>query len=90
MPKFDPAFMIQSLQGYSPHRAATGQPMTCWDHKVRMWMVNIMATAYGVAPVLAMQLPDVPTPYPYLMRRNAKGVFVQHFDDNGLPITNPD
>jgi hypothetical protein len=58
VPKFDPAFMIHSLQGYSPHRAAMGQTMTKWDHKVRLWMENVMSTTYGVAPVLSLKLPE--------------------------------
>ncbi len=49
-----------------------------------------MATAYGVAPILAMQLPDVETPYPYLTRKNSKGKIVQRLDAQGLPMTNPD
>jgi hypothetical protein len=81
--------MLQSLIGYSPHRAATGQTMTRWDHKVRMWMENVMATAYGVAPALSLPLPDVATPYPFLMRTNSKGKLVQRLDAQGLPITNP-
>jgi hypothetical protein len=90
VPKFDPAFMLQSLQGYTPHKAATGQNMTKWDHKVRLWMENVMATAYGVAPALAMELPDVPVPQEFLMRRNSKGKLVQRLDDKGMPIANPD
>ncbi len=49
-----------------------------------------MATAYGVSPVLSMPLPEVETPYPYLMRKTSKGKLVQRLDAEGLPITNPD
>ncbi len=49
-----------------------------------------MATAYGVAPTLALQLPDVPVPQEFLMRKNSKGKLVQRLDENGLPISNPE
>jgi hypothetical protein len=62
IPKFDPAFMVQGLLGYSQHKAATGQVMTKWDHNVRSWMENVVATAYGIAPVLAWSLDDISTP----------------------------
>jgi hypothetical protein len=82
--------MIQSLLGYTLHKAATGQIMTKWDHKVRLWMENIMATAYGVAPALALQLPEVPIPQQFITRRNSKGKLVPRLDENGLPIANPE
>lgn len=89
VPKFDPAFMLQALLAYSPHKAATGQVMTKWDHNVRTWMENVMATAYGVAPVLAFQLDDIATPYPYIMEKNAKGKLVPKLDSRDMPIVNP-
>ncbi len=63
--------------------------MTKWDHTVHLWMENVMATAYGIAPVLSCQIDDIPTPYPYLMVRNAKNKQVQKLDQNDLPIVNP-
>jgi hypothetical protein len=90
VPKFDPSFMIQSLIGYTPHKAATGQTMTKYDHKIRLWMENVMATAYGAAPVLALKLPQVPVPQQYLMQTNSKGKLVHRLNVKGLPITNPD
>jgi hypothetical protein len=89
VPKFDPGFMVQALLAYSPHKHNTGQPMTKWDHTVRLWMENLMATAYGVAPALSFDLSDVPTPYEYLMVRNAKNKLVPKLDKNDLPIVNP-
>jgi hypothetical protein len=89
IPKFDPSFMIQGLLGYAPHKAATGQVMTKWDHNVRTWMENVMATAYGVAPALAWSFDDIPTPQPYLMEKNAKGKMVPKLDARDMPITNP-
>ncbi len=47
-----------------------------------------MATAYGVAPILAMSLQDIPTPYPYVMVKNAKGKLVPKLDSRDMPITN--
>ncbi len=82
--------MIQSLLGYTPHKAATRQNMTKWDHKVRLWMENIMATAYGVAPALALQLPEVQIPQQFVMRRNSKGKMVPRLDEQGLQIPNPE
>jgi hypothetical protein len=64
IPKFDPAFMVQALIGYLPHKAVTGQVMTRWDHNVRTSMENVMATAYRVAPVLAYKIDDIATPHP--------------------------
>jgi hypothetical protein len=49
-----------------------------------------MATAYGIAPILALKLPDVEVPQEFLMRKNSTGVFVQRLDDQGLPISNPE
>jgi hypothetical protein len=89
IPKFDPAFMVQALIGYSQHKANTGQVMTRWDHNVRSWMENVMATAYGVAPVLAWQLDDIQTPHPYIMVKNAKGVLVPKLDKRDMPVVNP-
>lgn len=82
--------MVQALQGYTPHKAATGQTMTKWDHKVKMWMDNVMSTAYGVAPALSLELPDVPVPQQYVMRKNSKGALVPRLDENQMPIANPD
>jgi hypothetical protein len=48
-----------------------------------------MATAYGVAPALSIQLPTVPTLQEFLMQTNSKGKLVQRLDAQGLPITNP-
>jgi hypothetical protein len=48
-----------------------------------------MATAYGVAPALSFDLSDVPTPYEYVMVRNAKNKLVNKLDKNDLPIVNP-
>ncbi len=81
--------MVQALLAYSPHKHNTGQPMTKWDHTVRLWMENVMATAYGVAPALSFDLSDVPTPYEYVMVRNAKNKLVPKLDKNDLPIVNP-
>jgi hypothetical protein len=81
--------MLQGLLGYSPHKAATGQVMTKWDHNVRTWMENVMATAYGVAPVLSFPLDDVPVPYEFLMETNAKGKLVPKLDARDMPIVNP-
>jgi hypothetical protein len=89
VPKFDPSFMIHALLAYSPHKHNTGQPMTRWDHNVRLWMENVMATAYGVAPALSWPLDDIATPYPYLMVRNAKNKLVPKLDKHDMPITNP-
>jgi hypothetical protein len=80
--------MVQALLGYSQQRAATGQVMTKWDHNVRMWMENVMATAYEVAPILAMSIQDIPTPYPNVMVRNAKGKMVPKLDSRDMPIEN--
>ncbi len=89
IPKFDPAFLVQGLIGYSQHKANTGQVMTRWDHNVRSWMENVMATAYGVAPVLAWEIDDIPTPYEYIMVKNAKGLLVPKLDKRDMPIVNP-
>ncbi len=48
-----------------------------------------MATAYGVAPVLAWNLDDIQTPQPHVMEKNAKGVLVPKLDRRGMPIVNP-
>jgi hypothetical protein len=82
--------MVQALLGYAPHKASTGQVMTKWDHNVRSWMENVMATAYGVAPALSWTFEDIPTPHPYLMVKNAKGVLVPKLDKRDMPIVNPD
>ncbi len=89
VPKFDPSFMVQALLAYSPHKHATGQPMTKWDHSVRLWMENLMATAYGVAPALSWPIHDIQTPYEYVMVRNAKNKLVPKLDKNDMPISNP-
>jgi hypothetical protein len=81
--------MLQGLLGYSPHKAATNQVMTKWDHNVRTWMENVMATAYGVAPALSWTFEDVQTPYPFLMEKNAKGKLIQKLDARDMPIENP-
>jgi hypothetical protein len=81
--------MVQALIGYSPHKAATGQVMTRRDHNVRTWMENVMATAYGVAPVLSWQLDDIQTPHPYVMVKNAKGILVPKLNKRDMPIANP-
>jgi hypothetical protein len=81
--------MVQALLAYSPHKHNTGQPMTKWDHTVRLWMENVMATAYGVSPALSFDFSDVATPYEYVMIRNAKNKLVPKLDRNDLPIVNP-
>jgi hypothetical protein len=82
--------MVQALLGYSPQKATTGQPMTKWDHNVRTWMENVMVTAYGVAPILAMPVQDIPTPYPNEMVQNANGKLVPKLDARDMPIVNKD
>jgi hypothetical protein len=52
-------------------------------------MENVMATAYGVAPVLAWSIDDIPTPHPYVMVKNAKGVLVPKLDKRDMPVENP-
>jgi hypothetical protein len=89
IPKFDPGFMVQALLAYSPQKAATGQVMTKWDHNVRQWMENVMATAYGVAPLIAWKLDDISTPHEYLMVKNAEGKLVPKLDNRKMPIVNP-
>jgi hypothetical protein len=81
--------MVQALLAYSPHKHNTGQPMTKWDHTVRLWMENVMATAYGVSPALSFDFSDVQTPHEYIMIRNAKNKLVPKLDNNDLPIVNP-
>jgi hypothetical protein len=81
--------MVQALLAYSPQKAATGQVMTKWDHNVRSWMENLMATAYGIAPVLAWQIDDIPTPHEYLMVKNVDGKWVPKLDSRKMPIENP-
>ncbi len=67
--------------------------MTKWDHNVRSWMENLMATAYGIAPVLAWQIAwqidDIPTPHEYLMVKNVDGKWVPKLDSRKMPIENP-
>ncbi len=88
IPKFDPGFMVQVLITYSPQKAATGQVMTKWDHNVRQWMENLMATAYGIAPVLAWKLDDIKTPHEYLMVKNVEGKWVPQLGSRKMPIVN--
>ena len=79
--------MVQGLKLYTPAKAAAQQCMTFWDHKVVLWMENLMATAYGVAPIVAMTLPtrnDVPQPF--LMKEDGK---TPQKDDKDQPIKNP-
>ncbi len=81
--------MVQALLAYSPHKHNTDQVMTMWDHTVRLWMENMMATAYGVAPALSFNFSDVPTLHEYIMIWNAKHELVPKLDNNDLLIVNP-
>jgi hypothetical protein len=81
--------MVQALAGYSPQKAATGQVMTRWDHNVRQWMESLMATAYGVSPLIACKLDDIETPYEFLMVKNAEGKLIPKLDSRKMPIVNP-
>jgi hypothetical protein len=89
IPKFDLTFMVQGLIGYSQHKAATEEVMTHWDHHTHSWMENLMAMAYGVAPVLAWKIDDIQMPHPYVMVKNAKDVLVPKLDKRDMPIVNP-
>ncbi len=48
-----------------------------------------MATAYGVAPLIAWKLDDISTPHEYLMVKNAEGKLVPKLDNRKMPIVNP-
>jgi hypothetical protein len=52
-------------------------------------MENVISTAYGVAPVLSWPIDDIPTPHPYVMVKNAKGVLVPKLDKRDMPVVNP-
>ena len=78
--------MVQGFKGYTPQKAAAQQVMTTWDHKYVLWMENIMATAYGVSPYIAMELPTLES-IPPKFELDDKGKEI--LDDKGQPKRNP-